>query len=138
MKYLSRIIFMLSLITNLNAVAHTDDYLDSQPSPNGGQVRMAGKYHFELVVSEKQLMVYVTDHAGQSVMIMGATGNAIVLANKTKITVPLKPLRDNVLSGDGQFLSDSEMKVVVSITLQGQESQQARFTPSQKTAHEHH
>jgi len=30
--------------------AHTDEYLDTQKAPHGGQLRMAGIYHFELVV----------------------------------------------------------------------------------------
>ena len=31
--------------------AHTDDVLDTQKAPNGGQLRMAGVYHYELVVA---------------------------------------------------------------------------------------
>jgi len=51
--------------------AHDDAYLDSLKSVNGGQVRMAGAYHYELVMSkdskdvkENPVTVYVTDHAG--------------------------------------------------------------------------
>ena len=32
------------------AFAHTDEYLDTVVGPNGGQLRMAGAYHFELVL----------------------------------------------------------------------------------------
>jgi hypothetical protein len=125
---------MLGLLWSFNSVAHTDEVLDSQPAPHGGQVRMAGTFHFELVVGDKQLTVYVTDHAGKSIATEGATGNAMVLVGKTKTTVELKPAEENVLKGDGEFTAAPEMKVVVSITLAGQEQQQARFTPLEKKA----
>lgn len=136
MKILSYpyLILLLGLLWSFNSVAHTDEYLDSQPAPHGGQVRIAGTYHFELVVGEKQLTVYVTDHAGKSIATEGATGNAIVLVGKTKTTVELKPAGEKVLKGEGEFTSEPEMKVVVSITLAGQEQQQARFTPLEKKA----
>ena len=132
MKWFSLLGFCLSLMVSFNSIAHTDEYLDSQPSPHGGQVRMVGNYHFELVVEEKHLTVYVTDHAGQPVAVKDATGQATVLVNKTKETVVLKPEGENVLKGEGQLTLDPEMKVIVSITFSGQEAQQARFTPLQK------
>jgi len=42
--------------------AHTDDYLDTIATPHGGQLRMAGPYHLELVAKDKELILYVTDH----------------------------------------------------------------------------
>lgn len=126
------ITFLLSLMMSLNSAAHTDEYLDSQPSPHGGQVRMVGNYHFELVLGDHQLLVYVTDHAGQPIAVAGATGSAMVLANKTKTTVTLKPAEDNILKGEGKFTTAPDMKVVVSMTLPGQDPQQVRFTPLQK------
>jgi len=129
MKIFSLITLILSLMMSLNSIAHTDEYLDSQSAPHGGQIRMAGNYHFELVVTDSQLTVYVTDHEGKSVAVAGATGSATVLANKTKETVVLKPVKDNVLKGEGKFTTAPSLKVVVAITWPGQEPQQARFTP---------
>ena len=40
-----------ALFTGGAALAHTDEYLDSMKAPNGGQLRMAGVYHYELVVT---------------------------------------------------------------------------------------
>jgi hypothetical protein len=34
------------------ALAHDDAYLDTQKAPNGGQLRMAGPYHYELVLAK--------------------------------------------------------------------------------------
>jgi hypothetical protein len=77
-------------------LAHTDDVLDTQKAPNGGQLRMAGVYHYELVVAkdskdakDNAVVVYVTDHAGTKVPTGGANGTATILAGKTKATATL-------------------------------------------------
>jgi nitrogen fixation protein FixH len=133
MKILSALTFFTALLVSFNTVAHTDEYLDTQTAPHGGQLRMVGMLHLELVVTDKLLTVYVTDHAGKPVAINGATSNAVILANKAKVNVELKPTGDNVLKGEGEFTLDPEMKVVVSITLADEkEPQQARFTPLEK------
>lgn len=124
---------IIALLFSFNSLAHTDEFLDKQKSPHGGQLRMVGKYHLELVVTEKSLTVYVTDHAGTALPTKNGTGNAIVLANKVKTTVELKPANDNVLQGEGKFVLDPNMKVVVSVTLpEDKEPQQARFEPLMK------
>ena len=65
------------------ALAHDDATLDKQKAPHGGQMRMAGAYHFELVLAkdatgaqDSPVVVYVTDHAGAQVPSAGATGSA--------------------------------------------------------------
>lgn len=128
MHYLKTAVAMLSLLPAI-ALAHTDAYLDTQRAPHGGQLRMAGPYHFELVVQADQLTLYVTDHAGAKIDTRGASGTATVLANKTKTVVRLAPTGDNTLRGAGRFAMTPDMKAVVSVTLAGQPAQQARFTP---------
>ena len=117
-------------------LAHTDDVLDTQKAPNGGQLRMAGVYHYELVVAkdskdakDNAVVVYVTDHAGTKIPTSGATGTATILAGKTKATATLAPDGDNRLKGMAKYLSAADMKVVVSITIPGKAAEQARFTP---------
>jgi hypothetical protein len=117
-------------------LAHTDDVLDTQKAPNGGQLRMAGVYHYELVVAkdskdakDNAVIVYVTDHAGTKVPTGGASGTATILAGKTKATATLAPDGDNRLKGMAKYLSAPDMKVVVSITFPGKAAEQARFTP---------
>lgn len=85
-----------------SALAHDDAYLDTQKAPHGGQLRMAGVYHFELVVDrsspeakEKPVAVYLTDHAGQKIPAAGATGSATLLSGKTRTTVTLTPDGNN-------------------------------------------
>lgn len=117
-------------------LAHTDEVLDTQKAPNGGQLRMAGVYHYELVVAkdskeakDNAVVVYVTDHAGTKVPTSGASGTATILAGKTKVTASLAPDGDNRLKGMAKYLSVPDMKVVVSITFPGKAAEQARFTP---------
>jgi hypothetical protein len=136
MKTLQALTLALAALTGTAALAHSDDYLDTQKSPNGGQQRMAGIYHFELVVAktgaqtaDKPVTVYITDHAGAKVSTVGASGTVTILADKSKATVTLTPDGDNRLKGVGKYASTPDMKAVVSITMAGKPAEQARFTP---------
>ena len=127
---------LAALFTTGGAFAHTDDYLDTQKTPNGGQMRMAGAYHLELVVAKDSkeaksnpVMVYVTDHGGAKVQTAGAKGSVTILAGKSKATVELTPDGDNRMKGSGVYASATDMKAVVSVTLAGKTAEQARFTP---------
>lgn len=118
------------------ALAHEDTYLDTQHAPHGGQLRMAGPYHYELVAEPGEgaskdgaLVVYVTDHAGAPVSTQGAQGVANVLAGKERSTLTLAPDGENRMKGIGRYAWGPEAKVVVSITLAGVPPAQARFTP---------
>ena len=118
------------------ALAHDDASLDTQKAPNGGQLRMAGPYHSELVlakdageVKENPVVVYVTDHAGQRIPTAGAAGTATILAGKLKAAATLKPDGDNRMKGVAKYASTPDTKAVVSITLAGKQPEQARFTP---------
>lgn len=135
----------LALATATTSVqAHDDAYLDTQQAPNGGQLRMAGVYHLELVVdkstpqaADKPVVVYVTDHAGQKVPTQGATGNATILAAKGKASVALVPDGDNRLKGTGNYASTPDMKAIISFTAKGQPPETARFTPLLKSKEAH-
>lgn len=97
--------------------------------PNGGQVKDAGKHHVELVVKANALTVYVTGAKDAKVSTQGASGNATVLSGKNTTSVKLEPAGENALAGAGKFESAPGMKVVVSLSLAGQDPVQARFTP---------
>ena len=126
------------------ASAHTDDYLDTMQAPHGGQLRMAGAYHLELVLApsdappaQRPVRVYVTDHAGTAQPTAGAQGSVTLLSGKQKTTIPLAPGGDNVLQGTGGYALAPNLKAVVSITLPGQAALQARFTPLAKPSATH-
>ena len=116
------------------ALAHDDAYLATQQAPNGGQLRMAGPYHYELVAGDpasstaaRALLVYVTDHAGAPMSTQGAQGVAHVLAGKERASVPLAPDGGNRMKGAGAYPWAGDAKVVVSITMPGAKPEQARF-----------
>lgn len=101
--------------------------------PNGGQVKDAGKHHVELVVKGNALTIYVTIGAKDAkVATKGASGSATVLSGKNTTNVKLEPTGENALAGSGNFEAAPGMKVVVSLTLAGQNPVQARFTPLEK------
>ena len=124
--------------------AHDDAYLDTQQAPNGGQLRMPGPYHYELVLAknaketqESPVVVYVTDHAGAKVPTIEAKGSATILSGKLKATAALRPDGDNRLKGTAKYAATPGTKVVVSVTLAGKQPEQARFTPLVATRDEH-
>jgi hypothetical protein len=135
----ARFLTAIALVLTAGATsvqAHDDAYLDTQKAPNGGQLRMAGAYHLELVVdpstaqaADKPVVVYVTDHAGQKVPTEGATGTATLLAAKAKATITLVPDGDNRLKGSGRYASTPDLKAVVTVIRKNQAPETARFTP---------
>ena len=145
MKHITPIAVLLGLTFAAGATfAHDDAYLDTQKAPNGGQLRMAGPYHYELVLAknageaqESPVVVYVTDHAGAKIPTAGAKGSATILSGKLKATATLQSDGDNRLKGAAKYAATLETKVVVSVTLAGKQPEQARFTPLAGVNHQH-
>lgn len=119
---------VLALGLSLPALAHDDATLDAMESPNGGQVRMAGPYHYELVLGKNAVSVYLTDHGDQPVPSAGVSGNAIILSG-ARSTLALSPAGDNRLDGQGEFQIGPDMRAVVSLTFPDGNTWQTRFTP---------
>ena len=111
--------------------AHTDEQLDTISSPHGGQVRAAGPYHLELVVKDRELVLYVTDHASQEIKTDGGEGKANIQQDKTgsKITVKLEPAQNNMFKGSCDSQINPETVIVVFVKLPEQDAYGARFTP---------
>ena len=118
------------------AWAHDEATLDAMPSAHGGQLRMAGIYHFELVVAPAAVadrgvpvQVYVTDHLGQKIATTQASGSVSFLSGKTRTQVALAPEGDNGLTGVLPQLPKRGTQAVVSIApVPGQAPVQAKFT----------
>lgn len=109
----------------------------------GGQLRMAGLYHLELVldnsspaIADKPVVVYVTDHAGQKISTANATGTATILAAKAKATVALVPDGDNRLKG-GTFCINPRHEGGHHTHRQRPAPETARFTPLAAMQDEH-
>ena len=134
----------LSMLISPAAQAHDDAYLDTLKAPHGGQLRMAGAQHYELVLVKdgradkaSPIVVYVTDHAGTAISTKGASGNVILLSGTHKVSSALQADGDNRLKGSANYVSGADLKAVVSITLAGQAPQQARFTPLANSSADH-
>jgi len=138
MNTLKALMFGLTVALSTGVSAHTDEYLDTVSAPHGGQLRMAGGSHYELVVMPDKLQVYVTDHAGTAIPVKDAKGSAIVMAGSQKQNITFEPKNDNLLEGAGKFDPSQPLKAVVNIQMSGQEAQQARFdTAKLKQGGEH-
>lgn len=111
--------------------AHTDEQLDTMPSPHGGQVRAAGPYHLELVAKDGELVLHVTDHTGQEINTDGGEGKARIQEGKTgsKVTIKLEPSPHNMLKSSGEFRINPQTVIVVFVKLPEQNAYAARFTP---------
>lgn len=130
-KWIPSLLVGAALTVILPAYAHTDEYLDTVETAHGGQLRMSGPYHLELVAKDKEIMVYVADHADAKIKTDGGTAKAVIQTGKSgsKTTIKLEPAGDNLLKGAGDFVLKPESVVVVFVRLPGQEAQSARFMP---------
>ncbi|MDE2366960.1 MAG: hypothetical protein KGM95_08505, partial [Betaproteobacteria bacterium] len=132
MKPSQAVIFLMGVTlagVSAFAAAHTEEYFDSRESAHGGQTRMAGPYHLELVARDKEIVLYVMDHADQNLGTEGGAGKATVQNGKAKTSVRLEPAGANTLKGTGDFTVAPETVVAVFVELPGQEVTAARFVP---------
>lgn len=122
------------------AAAHDDNWLDQQKAPHGGQLRMAAQYHIELVLTDKGMDAYLTDHAFVEQKSDGISANVTVLANKKASQLKLAAAGGNKLSGTGSYERSEDMQVLVVLNVPGQKPLQAKFQPLRKKAaagHDH-
>jgi len=121
---------VLLLLAGLSAgvYAHSDEFFENRPTPHGGQVRMSGPVHLELVVSGDVATVYLTDHADKIVNTDNGSAKVIIRpGKKNRFVVVLRPAGDNVLRGAGDFKLGKRNDVTVLVTLPGQDSRRAQF-----------
>lgn len=130
-KSLATVVIAAALAVALPAAAHTEEYFDSVAAPNGGQMRMAGPYHLELVTKDKEISLYVADHGDNKINTGGGVGKASIQVGKgnPKSSIKLEPAGDNVLKGTGDFKVTPETTIITFIKLPDQEAQSARFMP---------
>ncbi|WP_298595854.1 hypothetical protein [Zoogloea sp.] len=117
------------------AFAHDDATLDAMTAPHGGQLRMSGAYHLELVLAKDArgdapapVRVYLSDHGGKPVPVAGASASALLLSPAGKQSVVLAAAGDR-LEGKARYAADPGMKVVVTLKLADGQSETARFEP---------
>jgi hypothetical protein len=121
------------------AFAHTDEYLDTIVGPNGGQLRMAGVYHLELVLvkdakagSASAVKLYLLDHGNNPQPAKAAKGTVLIVSGKEKAKAELSLQQGNFLSGSAAYTAAEDLKAVVNVTItteNGEVTEQAKFTP---------
>lgn len=121
------------------AFAHTDEYLDTVVGPNGGQLRMAGAYHFELVLAKdakagvaSAVKLYLLDHANNPQPAKEAKATVLIVSGKQKAKADLTLAQANLLSGSADYTAAEDLKAVVNVTIKtehGEVTEQAKFTP---------
>jgi len=128
-KMIPGVLFGVILGLSSPALAHTDEYFESVEAPHGGQLRMTGPYHMELVAKDGDLTVYVTDHADNAISVDGGLAKANIENGSTRMQVNMHPVGNNILRGSGTFSLTSSTVVVVFIKLPNQDGYAARFMP---------
>ena len=92
----------------------------------GGIYGEAGAFQAELVITDSQAKIYVTNH-GEPLSTKGATGKLIVLAADGKSEVELKPAADNQLVAALKAKPAKGAKIVATITLAGKKPANVRY-----------
>jgi SAM-dependent methyltransferase len=104
---------------------------------HGGHEVEVGKYHVELVIKDRDVLLYVRDQADKAVDAKSVKASANALSGKDKATVELAPAGEG-LKGQAPFSVRKDAKVVVTFSVAGAKSEQARFSLAQKQEHKGH
>jgi len=108
--------------------AHSNEYLETITGAHGGKLRMAEQYHFEMVLANGEVRMWVTDHGDNPQSTSGATGNVKLITSEGIVTVELIPGDENTLIGkDSKVNYGASVKVIATITMKGQKPLQTRF-----------
>ena len=126
---IAALVFGVALASSFPAQAHTDEFFESVEAPHGGQLRMTGPFHMELVAKDGDLTVYVTDHADNAISVDGGLAKANIENGSTRTQVNLHPVGNNILKGSGAFSLSPSTVVVIFMKLPNQEGYAARFMP---------
>ena len=117
----------LALIAIMLALALPARAHDAAKGPNGGPIATVENWHLELTTSDRELVVHVSDAKHEPIATAGATGRAIVQMDGKTATITLTPSAANRLTGQADTPIAAGTRVVVSATLAGAASLQARF-----------
>jgi hypothetical protein len=91
----SFLVGLLGLLLIPAALSHTNEYLDTLTGANGGQIRMAGPFHFELVATTGEIIVYVTDHGDTPIETAGASAVIVLQTGKRRTEIRFQPAGEN-------------------------------------------
>ena len=116
------------------ALAHDSATLDAIPSAHGGQVRMAGPFHIELLLEKgtvrkkRAVHVYLQNHLMQGVSSAG-TKATVTIKDGMSSVAHLIPNGPESLGGSATYGMSATLTAVVSLTANDGEVWTATFTP---------
>lgn len=121
------------LLSALSVGAHKAKDSGPVTAHHGGQALAAGPYHLELVATDGELTLYVTDHSDKTIPTDGAKAKATIQhgTEKARTQVELEPSGENILKGTGTFTINPDTGVMVFLRMPEQNAYAARFTPRQ-------
>ncbi|MDH5740137.1 MAG: hypothetical protein OEY77_07420 [Nitrospira sp.] len=134
MKHLLSSIALCTILLGAGlATAHKAKDSGPVTALHGGQALTAGPYHLELVATDGELTLYVTDHSDKGIPTDGARAKATIQhgTEKARTQVELEPSGENMLKGAGTFTINPDTGIIVFIKLPEQDAHAARFTPHQ-------
>lgn len=124
---------LIVLASPIAVSAHDSATLDSMPSPHGGQVRMAGPYHIELVIApaastqaDRAVQVFLTDHANRPVPAAGASG-ALRFDDGSNATLTAQP--GNRLTGSIRVDNEPSRQASLSLHFKDGSAWEVSYTP---------
>ena len=110
-------------------LAHSNEYLENITGTHGGKLRMVEQYHFEMVLANGELRVWVSDHGDKPQSTAGAIGNVKLVTEAGVVNVNLTPSGANGLAGkDPKIRANGQVKAVATVTMKGQKPLQTRFS----------
>lgn len=92
----------------------------------GGIYGEAGTFQAELVIKDKQAIIYLSNH-GEPISAKGATGKLLILAADGKSEVELRPGTDNQLVASLKAKPAKGTKIVATLTLEGKKPANVRY-----------
>ncbi|MHB1174001.1 MAG: hypothetical protein ACYCZJ_02610 [Sulfuriferula sp.] len=130
-RYLHGLVLLIGLTLvslPLPAPAHSNEYLDTIKGDHGGKLRMAEQYHFEMLLANGEVHMWVTDHADRPQSTMGAAGNVKLVTDTGIVAVKLTPSGANSLVGKNSRIQPAGlMRAVATVTMKGQKPLQIHF-----------
>lgn len=123
-------IFLIALFSlPIVAQAHSNEYLATIKGANGGMLRMAEMYHFELVVKDGKAHVWVTDHSDTPQPTKRAVATLRLINGNDAFSVYLKPTNSNELMiKDARIKPQKGTKMVLTVRMKGDAPLQTRFS----------
>lgn len=111
------------------ALAHDPATMDSMPAPHGGQLRMTGPFHLELVLEPTRVTLHVMDHANQPIDVAGGRATARFTVDGETTELELLPIAEAAFGREGKIPAGEGLVVDVTVALSGQREWTVTFTP---------